>query len=178
MSDGKKRDRPVRVPLTQVVQLTFPSLGNFIEAYSANISEGGMFVQTKEFHPVGTVIQLHIQLKSVPEPLRLTGKVTWVRDGRNGELPGMGISFDDLDDRSRETIRSIVELNRNLLGNYTDWTKDPNRKPSKPAPDPPDVAMSNLDQPDESLIGGTIDFDQSPLADDMFEQSTGQKTKR
>ena len=84
----------------------FHSETNFYTGYSADISDGGLFLATYDLLPVGTELTISFML---PEGYQVTtrGHVSWLREPREADTdirPGMGISFDSLAKDDYEAI--------------------------------------------------------------------------
>lgn len=105
-----------RAPLRASVKLKFDSFGSMQSGFTANVSEGGMFVADMEVRPVGTLVKFELSLDVSSAPVAGLGEVVWIRlKQRNlGQPPGMGIQFRYLDVESscrlEEALhRAIVE---------------------------------------------------------------------
>jgi molecular chaperone DnaK len=108
---GDKRDLP-RVPIDLQVRLSFGSIDDFIERYAVNVSRGGVFVRTREQKPIGTEVNLDLQLEDGADAIRGKGIVVWTTvpsaPGEPDQGPGMGIKFTELDPESRALVDLIV----------------------------------------------------------------------
>jgi len=63
----------------------------------SDISVGGVFIETDEFLPVNSELQLEFQLDQDSILIRCKGRVAWAnRDGNNYATMGMGIEFIDI----------------------------------------------------------------------------------
>ena len=83
-----------RVP--KVLSLTFKDREAFINAYTANASNGGLFIKTEKPLETGFQFILKLQIPDVTDPLRIKSEVRWTRspeEVRAGRPPGMGIQF-------------------------------------------------------------------------------------
>ncbi|HEX2254958.1 MAG TPA: TIGR02266 family protein, partial [Thermoanaerobaculia bacterium] len=100
-----------RVPFATTVRLCYDRFRGFVEENSANLSLGGMFIQTDERPPLGTELSIEFRLEDGFELIRGTGRVAWVRDEPAGpELPaGIGVRFLELTPGSRELIFRLVD---------------------------------------------------------------------
>ena len=78
--------------------------------YASMISEKGLFIRTMNGLPVGTKVQLTMDLPS-KEPVKARGEVIYIlKDADNDYLePGMGIKFTRLDKKIAGGIKSFVE---------------------------------------------------------------------
>ena len=103
--------------LQHELPVAYRSVGTFITDWATNISQGGMFINTRKPLPVGTVVKLIIQLPGTSFPFDMTGRVIRVAewDNRLNVAPGMGIEFTELDAAKREKIEAFVDrLRRDL----------------------------------------------------------------
>jgi S-adenosyl-L-methionine hydrolase (adenosine-forming) len=98
--------------------VAYRTVGSFLTDWATNISQGGLFINTRKPLPVGTVVKLIIQLPSAEFPFDITGRVTRVTefDNHANMVPGMGIEFTDIDPGKREKIEVFVEQLRRDLG--------------------------------------------------------------
>jgi len=83
----------------------YQSENQFYTGFSEDISEGGLFIATYDFKPIGTRISLTFTLPN-GHVVMATGTVRWVREVNlltPNVMPGMGIKFDELavDDKSQ-----------------------------------------------------------------------------
>ena len=100
--------RTERVPI--VIRVDYSTVDSFFSQFTENINEGGLFIETEDACPVDTSVYLQFKLPGLDEPIRTYGRVVWIRDG---ESPGMGIEFEDLDSAARARINKIVRNLRN-----------------------------------------------------------------
>ena len=110
MTDNHRHD--VRIPLA--LEVEYRTAGAFLVAYSVNLSKGGIFLETDNPMPMGTVLNLRF---SVPggSPLEVTGLVAWVRSlPEPGKPAGMGIEFENLDGKHGELLDAIVACFRGI----------------------------------------------------------------
>jgi uncharacterized protein (TIGR02266 family) len=71
------------------------------------LSDGGLFVATYSLHPVGTELELRLELAELCT-LELIGRVVWIRQGSEDAPPGMGIAFHRLSLEQREAITQFL----------------------------------------------------------------------
>ena len=107
-SDSEKR-RSERTPL--VVRVDYTTVDSFFSEFTANINEGGLFIETESPPPAGTAVLLNFTLPGEEEPLRVRGRVVWTAAQGGAEGTGMGIEFESLDQVARARIDQVV---RNL----------------------------------------------------------------
>ena len=87
---AENRSHP-RAPIE--LRIVYERINAFIADYTKDLSHGGVFIKTTEPMPLGTVFQFNVELPGGAEPLRLTGRVKWVRRGEYAEARGMGVGF-------------------------------------------------------------------------------------
>lgn len=103
-----KRQSP-RVRMQARVDLE--SDDNFFNGFSANISDGGVFIATVNMLPLGTSVEVGFTLPT-GERIECKGVVRWVRevDDRNPQnSPGMGVQFVELEPRAAQAIERFIE---------------------------------------------------------------------
>jgi uncharacterized protein (TIGR02266 family) len=100
--------RPPRSPVAVAVRCRFPSIIDFVETQSVNISREGMYLKCDSPPAVGSRIEFEVSLDDGFVILQGTGNV--VRVVLTGDR-GMGMRFAELDERSRKLINRIVEVN-------------------------------------------------------------------
>jgi len=97
-----------RVPVD--IRVDYRSEDTFLFASIRNISEVGIFVETKNPLPMGTSINLEFELPG-GDAVAAVGRVVWVNpyrpDGENLN-PGMGVRFVDLSDDARNQVMGMV----------------------------------------------------------------------
>jgi uncharacterized protein (TIGR02266 family) len=97
-----------RVPVA--LEVRYASTCAFLVAYTTNLSKGGLFLDTPTPLPVGSDIELTISAPHATEPMVVHGRVAWVRDriDAEGHPTGMGVQFDQLEERYGAVIDHIV----------------------------------------------------------------------
>ncbi len=100
--------RETRIPLAAQVRLQYPSILDFHESQSVNISRSGMFVVSDNPGPVGSLVDFEFCLEDGLVLLKGKGEVVRVTQT---PLAGMGVRFLELDEESRKCITRIVEIN-------------------------------------------------------------------
>lgn len=106
-SPAKKRQRP-RVKMQAAVD--FHSDNNFFNGFSANISDGGLFVATINLLPLGTEVDLNFTLPS-GQHIEAKGVVRWVREVNDklpDAFPGLGVQFAGLSDAAQNAINEFL----------------------------------------------------------------------
>jgi type IV pilus assembly protein PilZ len=103
---GAERRRSTRTAVE--LRVDYSTVDAFFSDFASDINEGGMFVESESPPEVGTGVTLHFALPRRDEPLKLEGRVVWRREPSQGEPPGMGIEFDQMDRSTREQINALV----------------------------------------------------------------------
>jgi uncharacterized protein (TIGR02266 family) len=107
------RRRFVRVPLRARVALSSPTVRDLIDGPLHDISVGGLFIKTKARRPIGTKISIRIVVPADDVTLELNGEVVRavsVEESRHSHHPaGLAVMFTDLDERTRQALRRLVE---------------------------------------------------------------------
>jgi len=101
--DRRKTDRA-----DLVVRVAYHTVDELFSEFARNINEGGLFVETETPHAVGTEVSLQFKIPGSDEPLHVVGRVAHTSNGGQGEPPGIGIEFDDLDSQARQRINQLV----------------------------------------------------------------------
>ena len=102
MSDSRKHDRvPCRL------ECTCESDNIAVYGRLGNLSEGGLFIRTITPLERGAVARLRF---GTEEGIEARATVRWARADGQGGPPGMGLSFEGMDDAARAAIRSLIEV--------------------------------------------------------------------
>jgi len=103
------RRKYLRVTFPNRIYVTYNRVSH--ELYTENISEGGMYIKTKEPFPAGSDVEILLPLEAGSQ-VRLKGTVASSKspDGDMfGHPPGMGIEFKEVGDVERQTLRDFVK---------------------------------------------------------------------
>lgn len=104
-SDAERR-RSYRAPF--VVRVDYGTVDAFFSEFTADVNEGGLFIETETPQPPGTLVVLQFRIPGSDQPIKVRGRVVWTSFDRPSELPGMGIEFENLDARARTKINDVV----------------------------------------------------------------------
>jgi uncharacterized protein (TIGR02266 family) len=119
-----------RTPVTLKIKFKSETLEQFIERYAVDVSQGGIFIRTKEPLPVGTQMKFEFQLRDASPLIAGEGTVVWTRENdpsRPAIAPGMGVRFDRLADGSQGILERIL----------TDKAKQAPQRPAVETSKPP-----------------------------------------
>ncbi|HEY4238616.1 MAG TPA: TIGR02266 family protein [Kofleriaceae bacterium] len=100
-----------RTPVTLKIKFKSETLEQFIERYAVDVSQGGIFIRTKEPLGVGTQMKFEFQLRDASPLIGGEGTVVWTRENdpsRPAIAPGMGVRFDRLAEGSQAILERIL----------------------------------------------------------------------
>jgi len=89
---------------------TFSDENSLYLAYMPFIKDSGIFIRTKAFYPLGSLVNLVLQLLNDPEPYFIEGKIVWITPkGSLGNKPvGIGVQFIG---ENSQLVRHKIETN-------------------------------------------------------------------
>jgi uncharacterized protein (TIGR02266 family) len=93
------------------IRLRYADLDVFVEKFAPNVTRGGLFLASRNVHPVGALIDFEIQLVDGKVALAGRGKVTWVKefDASQPNRPyGMGVQFVSVGSQSRAVLARLL----------------------------------------------------------------------
>src|SRR5574341_1639564 len=106
MADRRASDRK---PLKVIIRLTGSVGEGIIHFASADVSEGGVFIESDLLFEIGEIVDMEFCLPGEREPIKAKGRVVRTNKERveKGEPlpPGMGVRFLDLDGACNKRIR-------------------------------------------------------------------------
>lgn len=105
-SAGTERRRSARAPF--VVRVDYGAVDAFFSEFTADVNEGGMFIETETPQPPGTAVVMQFRIPGSETPIKVRGRVVWTSAERPSATPGMGIEFENLDARARAQIDAAV----------------------------------------------------------------------
>lgn len=109
--DASPEGRRAHPRFTVDLEVTVMSEHNFYAGFLENLSVGGVFIATHRLKPVGSEIEISINLPDREEPVRGVGEVRWIREyHENSDVsPGMGVKFVKLENGADEAITEFLE---------------------------------------------------------------------
>ncbi|HEY7723693.1 MAG TPA: TIGR02266 family protein [Anaeromyxobacteraceae bacterium] len=113
--DAENKRRSHR--LHHEIPVAYRTVGSFLTDWATNISQGGIFINTRKPMPVGTDVKIIIQLPDAAFPFDIAGRVKRVEPVGNpaNAAPGMAVEFTELDGAKRDKIETFVQkLRRDL----------------------------------------------------------------
>ena len=91
------------------MEVGIASESNFYLGFTENLSAGGMFVATYVLRPIGSKVEVALELPT-GESFRVHGVVRWLREGTTDGWPGMGVQFETLTETDEQYIRKFLSL--------------------------------------------------------------------
>ena len=110
---GLDRRRSARAQF--LVRVDYSTVDEMFSEFTRDINEGGLFIETEDPRPPGTVVSMQFNLPGSDSPIRTEGLVVRVSDGADGSMPGMGIEFEELEGEARKRIDQLVRTLRTGL---------------------------------------------------------------
>jgi len=98
--------------IQKTLSLSFKSQQSFINAYTGNVSSGGLFIRTDKPLPQGDRFLLKLQLPGLSEPMKIKCEVRWARkqeDDTQGKPPGMGVKFAEMTKKDNEIFKKYLK---------------------------------------------------------------------
>jgi uncharacterized protein (TIGR02266 family) len=96
------------------LEVEYRTAGAFLVSYTANLSKGGLFIETLRPLTIGTELLLKFSIPG-QGAIEVRGVVAWTRTTVvDGKPTGMGVEFEQLDGRHGEIIDGIVSDFRGL----------------------------------------------------------------
>jgi uncharacterized protein (TIGR02266 family) len=161
-----------RAPVTLKIKFKSETLDQFIERYAVDVSQGGIFIRTKEPLAVGTQMKFEFQLRDASPLIAGEGTVVWTRENdpsRPAIAPGMGVRFDRLADGSQQVLEKILAEKAKQAPQraHTEQTKPPmfTDVPTRVAPAPVQDAL--LGTTSGKTPRARSDSEQTPLPKPM-----------
>ena len=161
-----------RTPVTLKIKFKSETIEQFIERYAVDVSQGGIFIRTKEPLAVGTAMKFEFQLRDASPLIAGEGTVVWTRENdpsRPAIAPGMGVRFDKLADGSPSVLERILseKAKQHPQRSASDSTKPPLfvDTPTRVAPAPQGDLLSG--GANRALTRSRADSEQTPLPKPM-----------
>ncbi|MBU1221565.1 TIGR02266 family protein [Myxococcota bacterium] len=95
-----------------VVEVSIKSSHNFFTGLTNDISEGGLFINTFDIQPLGTILDIQILLPGMEKETTLRTEVVWLRPptemNSTDSQVGMGLRLIDPSDELSNAIKRYV----------------------------------------------------------------------
>jgi uncharacterized protein (TIGR02266 family) len=91
------------------LDVTVGSDHNFYAGFAENLSAGGVFIATHKLKPVGSKIELSINLPDSAQ-IHAEGEVRWIRvfNEQSDTPPGMGVKFNNMTEAATALIQNFL----------------------------------------------------------------------
>ncbi|HSA33579.1 MAG TPA: TIGR02266 family protein [bacterium] len=102
--------------LTVHIEVTVAGPHNFFRGITEDIGQGGLFIATHQFYPIGTEFNLTLDIEK--REILLPVKVVWVRESTFspvGSEPGMGLQFLEITPEQRSVIEDFIKKKEPLF---------------------------------------------------------------
>ena len=86
----------------------FEVIDDYIAEYVSNISQGGVFIRSRNPLPIGTRVTLKFSV-ILDDVGIIEGEGEVVRVERQGAQPGMGVAFTRLTAKSKDLVDAIID---------------------------------------------------------------------
>ena len=94
------------------VRVDYSTVDAMFSEFTRNINEGGLFIESDTPLALDEQVQLQFQLPGIDDPIKVSGRVAWVREAGIEGPSGMGVEFEDLDASDRLRIDEVVQALR------------------------------------------------------------------
>src|SRR5262245_10670139 len=143
-----------RTPVTLKIKFKSETLEQFIERYAVDVSQGGIFIRTKEPLAGGTQMRFEFQLRDASPLIGGEGTEVQTREtdpSRPAIAPGLGVRFDRLAEGSQSVLERILaeKVKQAPQRSSNDTAKPPlfTDTPTRVAPAPIQDALLNSEKP-------------------------------
>jgi len=106
--DDNRRKHP-RVPLQLFVQVRTKDMATFLTERAPNISMGGLFLETSDLRPEGTMLYFQFTTDDDGPHIEGLGRVVRVVFGGGGQPRGLGVEFVSVEEPSMARIAALIE---------------------------------------------------------------------
>lgn len=100
------------------LSLTYKNKEAFVNAYTGNVSSGGLFIRTEKPLEPGEEFFLNLQLPGLSDPLRIKCQVKWEKTGdeeKQDSPAGMGAQFVEMSQRDSQVLNQYLNNAENTL---------------------------------------------------------------
>jgi len=105
---GDEKRQHLRIPQAIPIRLKFEGADDFARAYTENISLGGVFVPTNADVPIGTKVDLTIELMP-GKGFKVGAQVSWQRPGSGDQPAGVGLRFFQLQPTHKKWLQEVLD---------------------------------------------------------------------
>lgn len=109
----KKVERPERIPLQ--VLISYDKGDKPVKMFCQNLSTGGIFIETVEFVPKGTLLTINFTLPMEKESFNIDSRVVWLKQADASGPAGMGLEFENIDQATISKIDAALEYFKQII---------------------------------------------------------------
>jgi len=91
------------------VRVDYATVDAMFSEFTENINEGGLFIESETLLDLEEQVQLQFRLPGVDDPIKVNGRVAWIREAGADGPAGMGVEFESLDANARLRVDEIVQ---------------------------------------------------------------------
>ena len=91
------------------VRVDYATVDAMFSEFTQNINEGGLFIESETLLDLDEQVHLQFRLPGVDDPIKVNGRVAWIREAGADGPPGIGVEFENLDADARLRIDEIVQ---------------------------------------------------------------------
>lgn len=109
-SQGFSARKEIRV--LQTLSLKYKNKKSFVNAYTGNLSSGGLFIRTENPLKQGEHFLFKLQLPGLPDPMRIKCEVAWSRkkaEKMDDSPAGMGVTFIEMSKKDNEMLKQYLK---------------------------------------------------------------------
>ena len=95
----------------RMLSVTYKHRNALMQAYTGDVSSGGLFLKTENFLIPGTQFFLKLQLPNVPKPLQIQCQVVWAikrESSLPNQPPGMGVKFTKISKNDHQILKQFL----------------------------------------------------------------------
>jgi type IV pilus assembly protein PilZ len=90
--------------------VTYKSFNTFINEYTKNVSQGGMYIKTQTPFEIGSAIELFLHIPEINDPIRISAEVVHANPSEDNEKDtGIGVKFIEVEESSRQLLITYIK---------------------------------------------------------------------
>ena len=100
--------------ISATLKVSYNSYNEFITEYTTNVSNGGIFINTKRDHQVNEIVDLSLIVPGIDKPIIIKGEVIHIKiQDVPDEDAGVGVKFIEIDPESRKALIDFMKACNN-----------------------------------------------------------------
>jgi CRP/FNR family cyclic AMP-dependent transcriptional regulator len=100
------------IRVLKTLSLKYKDKNSFVNAYTGNLSSGGLFIKTKNPLEQGEQFLLKLQLPGLSDPMKIKCEVAWSRkeEEKTDDSPaGMGVAFIEMTNNDNQMLKEYLK---------------------------------------------------------------------